>query len=75
MENWYDLLSNDFVGMSESELRKKVAEDVQKIQDDNHPLSFVIPKDFVESWTKWVEYGSLKGGPKPGAIDNRALKK
>lgn len=26
-------------------------------------------------WTKWVEFGSSKGGPKPGPIDNRALKK
>jgi hypothetical protein len=31
MENWYDPLSNDFIGMSESELRKKVADDVQRI--------------------------------------------
>lgn len=31
MENWYDPLSVDFMGLSESELRKKVADDVQKI--------------------------------------------
>jgi hypothetical protein len=38
-------------------------------------MSFVIPKNFIELWTKWIEFGSNKGGPKPGPIDNRALKK
>lgn len=35
----------------------------------------MVPVEFIEAWSKWIELGEYRGAIKPGPIDNRAFKK